>query len=160
MLTPSPAPRVSSGRASTMRFPSLRTPRAAAVALVLLAAAGCGPKLYPVRGKVTLADGQPVTEGMVVFERKGEAKEAVTARGEIQADGSYRLSTHRPGDGVPAGTYRVLVAPKFDPNAVDRAPKPPPFDPRYAEFGTSGLEFEVKAGGPDEFPITVKKKGR
>ncbi len=143
-----------------MCSPSRRTSRAAAVALLLLAAAGCGPRLYPVRGKVALADGRPVTEGMVVFERKGEAKEAVTARGEIQPDGSYRLSTHRPGDGAPPGTYRVLVAPKTDPNAVDRAPQPPPFDPRYADFSTSGLECEVKAGGANEFPITVKKKGR
>jgi hypothetical protein len=82
-------------------------------------------------------------------------------RGEIQADGSYQLSTYRPGDGAPPGTYRVLVAPKSDPNAVDRPPQPPPFDPRYAEFNTSGLEFEVKPGGPTDFPITVqKKKGR
>jgi hypothetical protein len=116
--------------------------------------------MYPVRGKVTLADGQPVTEGMVVFERKGEAKEAVTARGEIQADGSYRLSTYRPGDGALPGAYRVLVAPKSDPNAVDRPAQPPPFDPRYADFKTSGLEYEVKPDGPNDFPITVKKKGR
>ena len=144
-----------------MSFPSRRTSRAAAVALaLLLGAAGCGPKMYPVRGKVTLGDGKPLSEGMVVFERKGEAKEAVTARGEIQADGSYELSTHKPGDGVPPGSYRVLVAPKTDPNAVDRAPKPPPFDLRYANFDTSGLEFEVKSGGPNDFPITVQKKAR
>jgi hypothetical protein len=143
-----------------MCFPCLRALRAAAVALVLLlGAVGCGPKLCSVRGKVTYGDGQPVTEGMVVFERKGEEK-PVTARGEIQADGSYRLSTHKPDDGAPPGTYRVLVAPKSDPNAVDRAAKPPPFDPRYADFKTSGLEFEVKAGGPNDFPITVKKKAR
>jgi hypothetical protein len=148
-----------------MCFPSLRRAPAAAIALLLLGTAGCGPRLYPVRGKVTLGDGKPLTEGMVVFERKGEAKEAVTARGEIEADGSYRLGTHRPGDGAPAGTYRVLVAPKSDPNAVDRPAQPPPFDPRYADFKTSGLEFEVTLGGPNDFPITVspvtaKKKGR
>lgn len=142
-----------------MCLPCLRSSRPVAAALVLLlGAAGCGPKLYPVRGTVTLADGKPVTEGMVVFERKGEDR-PVTARGEIQPDGSYRLGTHAPGDGAPPGPYRVLVAPKYDANAVDRPPAPPPFDPRYADFRTSGLEFEVKAGSND-FPITVKKKGR
>jgi hypothetical protein len=143
-----------------MYFHRLHVSRAAAVALVLLlCAGGCGPKLHPVRGKVTFGDGKPVTEGMVVFERKGEEK-PVTARGEIEADGSYRLGTHAPGDGAPAGTYRVLVAPKSDPNAVDKPAKPPPFDPRYADFRTSGLEFEVKADDPNDFPITVKKKAR
>ncbi|HZY90490.1 MAG TPA: hypothetical protein VFE78_37050 [Gemmataceae bacterium] len=143
-----------------MSLPSLRLSRTVAVALaLLLGAGGCGPKLYPVRGKVSLGDGKPVTEGMVVFERKGEEK-PVTARGEIQPDGSFQLSTHRPGDGAPAGTYRVLVAPRSDPNAVDKPAKPPPFDPRYGDFKTSGLEFEVKAGGPSDFPITVNKKAR
>jgi hypothetical protein len=126
--------------------------------LVLLAAAGCGPRLYPVRGTVTYPDGQPVTEGLVVFESDGAAK-PVTARGDIQADGRYQLGTFRPGDGVPPGKYRVLVAPKSDPNAVDRAPKPPPFDPRYASFQTSGLAVEV-AGGRADYPIQVAQAGK
>src|SRR5438067_1061279 len=85
-----------------MRFPSCPTRRIAAVALLcLLGAAGCGSGLYPVRGKVTYPDGKPVTEGMVVFESKSE-EARVTARGEIQSDGSFALSTHKPGDGAPA----------------------------------------------------------
>ena len=35
--------------------------RVLAAALVLLAAVGCGRKLYPVRGKVTYPDGSPVS---------------------------------------------------------------------------------------------------
>ena len=133
--------------------------RVLAAALVLLAAGGCGPRLYPVRGKVTYPDGRPVTEGLVVFESEG-AEKPVTARGDIRPDGSYQLSTFRPGDGVPPGKYRALVAPRSDPNAVDiKPPKPPPFDPRYAEFATSGLEFEVKAGATD-YPIQVTQAGK
>ena len=135
-------------------------PRAGVVAagLVLFAAGGCGPRLYPVRGTVTYPDGRPVTEGLVVFESDGAAK-PVSARGEIQPDGRYRLSTFRPGDGVPPGKYRVLVAPRSDPNAVDRAPKPPPFDPRFASFQTSGLEVDV-AAGTAEYPIQVAQAGK
>jgi hypothetical protein len=132
--------------------------RTAAAACVLLAgAAGCGPKLCPVKGKVTYPDGKPLTEGMVVFESKGQEK-AVTARGEIQNDGSYRLGTHRLGDGAPPGKYQVLVAPKTDPNAVDRGRRPLPFDERFTKFNTSGLEFEVTDSGPNDFPITVNKR--
>ena len=141
-----------------MNMPCARTWRTvAAASLLLLGAAGCGSKLVPVKGKVTYPDGKPLAEGMVVFESKGEGK-AVTARGEIQSDGRYQLSTHRPGDGVPPGKYQVLVAPKTDPNAVDRGARPLPFDPRFADFRTSKLEFEVTDSGPNDFPIQVTKK--
>jgi hypothetical protein len=123
------------------------------VPLLLLGVIGCGPRLYPVRGKVTYPDGKPLTEGLVVFESKGEER-PVTSRGEIHPDGSYELSTSRPGDGALAGKYRVLVAPKTDPNAVDLPSRPPPFDPRYANFDTSGLEYQV-GSGPNDFPIQV-----
>jgi len=139
-----------------MRMRGCRAVWPALVALLLLCVAGCG-RYYPVHGTVTYADGTPVTEGLVVFERQ-EGGTAITARGEIQPDGSYRLSTAKPGDGVPPGKYRVLVAPKTDLNDVDK-PRPAPFDPSYTEFNTSGLEFEVK---PDatEFPIRVTKPGK
>jgi hypothetical protein len=142
-----------------MSFPGFEASRALTFALLLLSAVGCGSRLYPVRGKVTYADGKPVTEGMVVFESKDQANR-ITARGEIRADGSYELSTYQPGDGALPGKYQVLVAPKSDPNAVDKPSRPPPFDLRYAEFKTSGLEFEVTAAGPNDFPIKVDKKSR
>jgi hypothetical protein len=141
-----------------MGFPFLRRWPVVAAALALLpAAVGCGVKLHPVRGQVTYPDGKPVSEGVVVFEGQGQ-ENRVTARGEIQADGRYELSTFKPGDGVPPGRYRVLVAPRSDPNAVDRPNKPPPFDPRFMEFKTSGLEIEVK---PEmtEYPIQVTRSG-
>ena len=124
-----------------------------ALALALLGAAGCGARLVPVRGKVTFPDGAPLTEGMVVFESVGGDR-PVTARGEVRPDGGYVLGTYRPGDGVPPGRYRVLVAPRSDPNAVDKAPRPPPFDPRFADFKTSGLEVEVTPDTTD-YPIQV-----
>ena len=124
--------------------------------LLLLGAIGCGSKLYPARGTVTYADGNPVTEGFVVFESKDQEK-PTTARGEIRSDGSFELGTFKPGDGAMPGKYRALVTPKFDPNAVDKPAKKPPIHPRYAEFKTSGLEFDVTAAGPNEFPIKVTR---
>jgi hypothetical protein len=125
-------------------------------ALLILLGTGCGNGSYPVRGKVTYADGTPVTMGIVVFESKDAAK-AVTARGDIQPDGTYQLGTQKPGDGAPAGTYRVLVTPRVEnPDAPEVT-----FDRRFADFKTSGLEFEVKPGSND-YPIQVTKpaKGR
>ena len=130
----------------------------ALAALLLVGAAGCGKGLYPVRGKVTYPDGAPVTRGTVVFEAK-DVEKPTTARGAIQPDGRYELGTFTPGDGVPPGKYRVLIAPVFDPTDADKPPaqrSPVLFDPRYADFNTSGLEREVKAESND-IALTVDR---
>src|SRR6516165_3170592 len=117
-------------RACLMSFTFVKKPRAMAVAgLLLLGVIGCGSKLYPARGTVTYPDGSPVTEGSVVFESKDQEKTTM-ARGEIRSDGSFELGTFKPGDGARPGKYRVLVAPKSDPNAVDKPAKKPPINPR------------------------------
>lgn len=138
---------------------SWRIARAMPVAIVLACAAGCGSSLHPVQGKVTLEDGTPITKGMVVFESTEGSK--TTARGDIQADGSYKLSTNKPGDGAPAGKYRVLVSAPVDLSQIDRGGTPPPgaFDKRFSDFNTSGLEFEVKSGAND-IPIKVTRPGK
>jgi hypothetical protein len=124
------------------------------VALLAVLSAGCGARYHPVHGKVTYEDGTPVTKGIVVFESKG-ADKALTARGDLQSDGTYRLGTQKPGDGAPAGMYRVLVTPRIeDPDAPEVT-----FDRRFADFNTSGLEFEVKSGDND-FPIQVSRPGK
>ncbi|MBO0699734.1 MAG: carboxypeptidase regulatory-like domain-containing protein [Zavarzinella sp.] len=120
---------------------------AAATASLLLAFAGCGPRMYPVHGTVTLEDGTPVTRGLVIFERV-EGGPAITARGDIQSDGRYQLSTETPGDGVPAGRYRVSINP-LDTSDVPDERKVLPFDVKYLNQKTSGLEFEVKPGATE-----------
>src|SRR5262245_59531188 len=115
---------------------------------------GCGPGLQPVRGKVTLPDGKPAAGSQVVFE--SEQKEIkVSARGDVREDGSYEMSTIKPGDGVPPGKYKVQVNPPPMVNA--EGPYTSPFNAKYSNFGTSGLEFEVKSGARNEFPIQVTK---
>jgi hypothetical protein len=127
--------------------------------LLLLGFAGCNSKTYPVRGTVTLEDGTPLQKGMVIFEGPGEGT-PITARGAVQSDGSYQLSTYKPGDGVPPGKYRVLINP-MDLSDVPDEKKNLPFDIKYLKFETSRLEYEVKAG-PNEFPIKLmqSKKSR
>lgn len=135
---------------------SFRIVRFVAIALLMLGVGGCGPRLYPVQGTVTFEDGAPVSGGLVVFESAGaDGKASVMARGAIQADGRYELSTDRPGDGVPAGQYRVRLVPP-EPSLDGRTSPAPSFDRRYTRFQTSGLEFEVKPGS-NTYPIQVAR---
>jgi hypothetical protein len=128
--------------------------RLALAGWIALFAVGCGPRLEPVRGKVLLADGQPAVGSQVVFEGQFEGK-AITARGDVRADGSFEMGTYAPGDGVPPGKYRVQVNPPPVVNAD--APMQLPFAKKYANFETSGLEFEVKPGEPHELLLKLDK---
>jgi hypothetical protein len=118
---------------------------------------GCGKKKYPVHGDVTLEDGTPLTKGLVIFERV-EGGPAITARGGISSDGRYEMSTERLGDGVPLGRYKVVVNPLDGSDAPDEE-KVLPFDSKYLNMKTSGLECEVKAGEND-YPIKLFKPAK
>jgi hypothetical protein len=126
----------------------------AAALIVLGGAVGCGNRLYPVHGTVTLEDGTPLARGMVMFESSGEGV-PVMARGELKPDGSYQLSTYRPGDGVPPGKYRVQIN-HMDLSEVPDERKNLPYDIKYLRYATSGLECDVKAGS-NEFPIKLER---
>lgn len=130
--------------------------RAVAALAVCLAAglAGCGAGKYPVRGTVTLEDGTPLTKGLVIFERV-DGGPPLTARGNVQPDGRYELSTETPGDGVPTGRYKVAINPLDTSDAPDEQ-KVLPFDVKYVNLKTSGLECEVKAGEND-YPIKLSR---
>jgi hypothetical protein len=70
---------------------------------------GRGPKTYAVEGKV-LHGGRPAAGARVVFHPKDNADpQAPRPHGTAGADGSFHLTTNRPGDGAPAGEYSVTV---------------------------------------------------
>jgi hypothetical protein len=124
------------------------------LALLLLGGLGCGSGLGTVRGRVVLkGTGRPLTAGLVVFEPLDEYVK-VSARGEIQSDGTFQLGTYRNDDGAPPGRYRVMVVPPVPPNP-DRRP-PPLFHPRYERFQTSPLEYTISRGS-NEFTIEVER---
>jgi len=90
-----------------------RVSRATGAALCLLGllslavSGGCGPghpKTYAVSGQVTVG-GKPLTTGAIQLVPDGSRP----AVGEIGADGRFQLSTFTEGDGVPKGTYKVVV---------------------------------------------------
>jgi hypothetical protein len=117
----------------------------------MLGSIGCGARETPsneVKGGVGYRGG-PLAGGLIVFvpdEERGNSGPLV--KGTIQADGSFSL-----GSNVPAGWYKVAVAPlpgasRTTPTAADPYPGPPP---RYRNPQLSGLEGEVKAGTENIF---------
>jgi len=130
---------------------------AALTLLSLLAGVlGCGSG-NAVTGKVTFDDGTPVTSGTVIAESR-EGDTGVSARGTIQPDGTYALGTTKPGNGVPAGHYRVLVIP---PDLTDKqlqAGEGSAIASKWTTFETSKLELDVKKGD-NELNITVTHGG-
>src|SRR5262245_30485289 len=83
-----------------------------------LCATGCGAKMHPVHGTVTLDDGTPLNKGLLIFERV-DGGPPLTARGNIGPDGRYELSTEKQGDGVPPGRYKVAINPLDTSDAPD-----------------------------------------
>jgi hypothetical protein len=129
-----------------------RTLRPAAVSLLLVLAGCGGTRLYPVEGVVQL-DGAPARDlagGTVSLESVADGSNAA---GEIRPDGTFRVQNPLGKDGVPAGTYRVLVLP---PEGADR--RHPPVDHRYGRYETSGIEVTVQ-GGDNRVTVAVRRPG-
>jgi len=117
-------------------------------AALILAVAGCGgPKTYPVTGMVRYADGSPITplvRGCVEFaflEGQADVRKGTNARGDIQPDGSFSLTTYGLGEGAVEGRHQAIVVPPAPENSED--PGPSPLHPRFQRYETSKLEFTV-----------------
>src|SRR5262245_43233704 len=77
-----------------------------------LLAAGCNTTgLYPVTGMVVDASGKPIPglekSNYILFAQVPDG--ISSSMGDIEADGSFKLFTNRPGDGVPPGEYYVYL---------------------------------------------------
>jgi hypothetical protein len=128
--------------------------RAARVLLGLLTAVliGCGGgsefDTAPVHGKVTY-QGKPVEGGSITLRPLATGDQSETgkpASGEVQADGSYALSTYGDQDGAVVGRHQVLYTPPYI--EPDRALKPGESAPASPWDGLvpKQQEIEIKAG--------------
>ncbi len=113
---------------------------------------GYGKSVTPVRGKVFYR-GSPAVGAEIVFRpaRAAARKPAETARGRVEADGSFRLTTYRAFDGAAAGEYQISMT-WYPPTPVlggsrgaNRLPE------RYARPETSKLTATVESGGRNDF---------
>ena len=100
------------------------------------------PKVYPVKGKVLLANGAPVSGGIITFHPKTTI--GAEAWGEIGPDGSFQLTTLAKNDGALPGSYTVSVNPFFKDGQPSVKPVSP-VPPKFASPETSDLTVEVEA---------------
>ena len=134
------------------------------VITLLVVASGCGSghsgPTGTVRGTVTL-NGEPVPAGTgVVF----VSDDGFSASGQVDAGGTYELSSANTGTRIPAVSYKVMIsAPSGDEvtaeetdyeammeaSASGQAPSaatPSAVPAKYGSTATSGLTFTVDAG--------------
>ena len=136
------------------KFCSIRSHLRRLIPLVLLCVlVGCGSdrQMAKVAGTVKLPDGTPVTSGTVEFETVDQ-KPPVTATGEINEAGEFKLGTWTPDDGVLIGKHRAVVVADFEigtgaerPNLIPQSK----VHSKYREFETSGLEFTIEEDDMD-----------
>jgi len=114
------------------------------VTFITLAATGCGGKTSPVSGRVKLKDGSDVSVlagHTVMFQTESDR---ISASGDIEPDGTFKVSTYAHNDGAVPGRHQVAISP---PPPVPDAPPPKPILPKkYNDFGTSGLTVEINPG--------------
>ena len=120
-------------------------------ALLALSLIGCNSSgVYPVDGHVVWKkDGSPAKQlaGTLVFFE--QTKKQLSARGQVQSDGSFRLTTHKENDGAPAGENIVLLVeigrkPLGGPDGTQLAPGK--IDSRYSTHSTTDLRATIKPG--------------
>jgi hypothetical protein len=129
--------------------------------LVTLTLAGCGPRevplaqTVPVKGKVVLADGRPVTAGRVLFSAKGPDMGGVEPFGDLKKDGTFVLTTQKLNDGAVVGRYVVSIqlVDHNHPNAKAITSSSVPT--KYRDSATSDLVVEVRPGDND-LTLTLK----
>ena len=124
---------------------------------------GCGKSehagvaVHPAVGKVVFR-GKPAAGAIVALHPKDKSSStAPNPRASVQHDGSFALSTFRPSDGAPEGTY-ILTVQWFRP--VDRngdlVPGPNVLPRKYATAKTSGIEVKIASGANELAEIQLR----
>jgi len=131
----------------------------ALAAITCATTAGCSDQLptYPVSGIVQFEAGKPVHVGTLELKSR---EHGIQARGEIQPDGSFQLSTYAAGDGAVAGLHdcvvvQLVIAEGLSPHRPSAIGV---VDGRHANYATSGIVVEVSPDRNNVFTIEVEGK--
>lgn len=139
------------------------------VAVILLALSGCGgsvAKTVPVKGVVTLAGGAWPAPATIQFTPLSAADgfPLRPASGNVQLDGTFKVTSFEPGDGLLPGKYEVSVEcwksqPQMSPTGGGMIDGQSAVPDKYRSGKTSGWIVEVPAGsGPLELKYDVPTK--
>ena len=141
--------------------------------MLIVTVCGCsGAKdspLVPAEGIVTL-DGKPLSGATVLFiPLEGATLQSCTGR--TDATGRFRLQTmDLQKEGALAGSYKVVVSKKVNPDGTDFVPKPDE-DPMLAAYkellprpyhddAQSTLEITIPETGTDKIELKLSSKAR
>lgn len=123
--------------------------------IMLIGCGSGGPRMGKVSGKVTYSDGTVPTGGVAVirFEVAPDSNpdKRKAADSDIQPDGSYEISTMKPGDGAYYGKYKVV----FTILNSYRAGKSF-VDPKYTDARTTPFECVVDSSS-QTMDFTIEK---
>jgi hypothetical protein len=142
---------------ATNKYSTLSSPLTM-LAVVMLAAAGCGPRIppppttQPVRGTVTL-NGQPVTKGFVRF--VPEPGGGRFAEGMIAEDGSYAVTAFKGQAGTLPGEYKVYFSAIQQAAEGEGFADPLPLPQKYLRLETTDLKVTV-SDGDNEIPLELQ----
>lgn len=129
--------------------------------LFLAASVGCGSgqSTHIVKGKVVFSDGTPVQFGDV---ETLSVDQRINARGKIEKDGTFTLTTYKENDGAVAGEHKVVII-QMTGSPLMAAAKMGPIQhthghdtgAKYRSYDTSGLNFKVEPGIVNEVTFTL-----
>lgn len=125
---------------------------------ILCLSLGCqrGFTIVPVKGVVRY-HGKPLAFGSVKF----QPVNGLAARGDIQADGSFRLTTFEPDDGAVVGNHQVRITCYASEEGRSGGPSDEHtsgkslIPDRYLSFRTSGLTARVTRSGDNFFEFNL-----
>jgi hypothetical protein len=150
----------------SVRHNPARCRRAVLAGAVVLTAllGGCGAAgPYPVEGTVVWEDGSPAKElvnAIVIFDLP---EKQTKAQGNVQADGTFRLTTTKPNDGALPGEYKVMIIEVGrralgGPDATAIAPGH--MDSKYSDPSSTDLIATVEARKDNKVTLKVKRAAR
>ena len=126
--------------------------------------AGCGQSgdpLVPVSGRV-LVDGKAATGAAIVF-HPADATNGTHPVAQVDANGDFRLTTIRSGDGAAAGEYRVTltwyVSPPRKKNVEgEESPVRNLIPDKYARSGSTPLTATIRLDGNEPVRIEISTR--
>jgi hypothetical protein len=112
-----------------------------------------------VAGKVMFTDGTPLSGGMIEFLTTAADGQKINARGNIDTQGNFTMTTWNERDGAIVGEHSAIVIglaaiPSGDVLLQNTSKN---LDLRFNNYATSGLKFTVKPG-ENRFTVTVERE--
>ena len=122
--------------------------------LWLIGCSGQPAPTFPAVGRVVYADGSPLSEGWV----QSRPGSGYGARGQVQRDGTFQLSTFSRADGAVEGEHQIIVLPPHSIADHDEArAAESTIAPRFQSFESSSLKIDVtRQADRNRFILTIE----